>query len=155
MTKPNLKFSLWLRILKILPEFIISRSMQGFYMSDFHNLKTKSKLHEIWQKIQKKKNQKDKKRRHYLFLNLWGWEFHFYQQPLECWKTLKNIVFLSNSRIKKVRKMFYHYPEFRRHLSQLLVANHHITHYSSAWIWNQWVLQICVSSDWQIVSRLL
>ena len=61
MTKPNLKFSLRLRILKFLPEFIISRSMQGFYMSDFHNLKTKSKLHEIWQKIQKKKNQKEKK----------------------------------------------------------------------------------------------
>ena len=72
-------------------------------------------------KFRRKKNQKEKKRRQYLFLNLWGWEFHFYQQPLECWKTLKNIVFLSNSRIKKVRKMFYHYPEFSRHLSQLLL----------------------------------
>ena len=35
--------------------------MQGFYMSDFHNLKKKSKLHEIWQKIQKKKIRRTKK----------------------------------------------------------------------------------------------
>ena len=61
MTKPNLKFSLRLRILKILPEFIISRSMQGFYMSDFHNLKKNLNFMKFGRKFRRKKIRRTKK----------------------------------------------------------------------------------------------